>query len=113
MGVVLGLRCKECGREREQAPVAACAECWGALEPIYDMDHVRRGFTREAIAQRPRDLWRYHELLPVAADDPVGRGTGFTPLLRADALAKRLGVRELWIKYDAACHPTLSFKDRL
>jgi threonine synthase len=113
LGVVLGLKCKECGREQRADPVAACGECWGPLEPVYDMDAARRAFTREAISARPRDLWRYKELLPVSTEDVVGRGTGFTPLVRADRLAKRLGMRELWIKYDAACHPTLSFKDRL
>ena len=42
MSVVLGLKCKECGKERPKEPVAACPECWGALEPVYDMDRVRR-----------------------------------------------------------------------
>jgi threonine synthase len=77
------------------------------------MDAVRRGFTREAIAARPRDLWRYRELLPIDGAPTVGHGTGFTPLLPAPRLGRRLGIRDLWIKYDAACHPTLSFKDRL
>jgi threonine synthase len=113
MGRVVALRCKECGKEQKIAPVAACPECWAALEAVYDLDEVSRTFTREAIAQRPTDLWRYHELLPVETKDVVGRGTGFTPLLPAPTLARRLGIRELWIKYDAACHPTLSFKDRL
>jgi len=113
MGQVVGLRCKGCGREFEKRPVAACEECWAALEPVYDMDSVRRTFTPQAIADRPRDLWRYHELLPVDGEPTVGRGTGFTPLLRAPRLGTRLGIADLWVKYDAACHPTLSFKDRL
>jgi threonine synthase len=113
MGHVVGLRCKGCGKEFEKKPVAACDACWAALEPIYDMDGVRRSFTRESIATRPRDLWRYHELLPVDGEPTVGRGTGFTPLIAAPRLGARLGIRDLWIKYDAACHPTLSFKDRL
>jgi len=93
--------------------VAVCEECWAALEPVYDMDGVRKTFTREAIAERPRDLWRYRELLPIDGEPTVGRGTGFTPLLRAPRLGARLGIGDLWLKYDAACHPTLSFKDRL
>jgi threonine synthase len=113
VSLVLGLRCRECGREKEKVAAAACDECWGALLPVYDMDAVRRSFTREAIAGRPRDLWRYHELLPLDGEPAVGRGTGFTPLLHAPRLGQRLGIRDLWIKYDAACHPTLSFKDRL
>jgi threonine synthase len=113
MSLVIALKCKECGKERAKEPIAACEECWGAVLPVYDMDAVRRTFTREAIAARPRDLWRYHELLPLDGEATVGRGTGFTPLLPAPRLGQRLGIRDLWIKYDAACHPTLSFKDRL
>jgi threonine synthase len=113
MTFVIGLKCKGCGKEWPKEPVAACAECWSALEPVYDLDAVRRTFTRETIAGRAPDLWRYRELLPVDGDDLVGRGTGFTPLIAAPRLGQRLGIRDLWIKYDAACHPTLSFKDRL
>ena len=103
----------ECGKEQAKEPVAACPECWGGLEPAYDMDEVRRTFTRDAIASRPRNLWRYHELLPLDGEPTVGHGTGFTPLLPAPRLGEKLGIRDLWVKYDAACHPTLSFKDRL
>jgi len=113
MSRVVGLRCKECGKEQAKDPVAACAECWGGLEPVYDLDEVRRSFTRETIASRPRDLWRYRELLPLDGEPSVGHGTGFTPLLPAPRLGQRLGIADLWVKYDAACHPTLSFKDRL
>src|SRR5262245_48510073 len=113
MSRVVNLRCKECRKEWPKTPVAACAECWGALEPVYDLDLVRRTFTREALAARPRDLWRYHELLPIDGEPTVGHGTGFTPLLPAPKLGAALGIPDLWIKYDAACHPTLSFKDRL
>ncbi|PYQ15619.1 MAG: threonine synthase [Acidobacteria bacterium] len=113
INAVVGLRCKECGRDQAKEPVAACPECWGGLEPLYDLDRVRRTFTREAIASRPADLWRYRELLPLDDEPTVGRGTGFTPLLPAPRLGRRLGIRDLWVKYDAACHPTLSFKDRL
>lgn len=113
MGHVLGLKCKECGKTFAKEPVAACTECWGGLEPVYDLDRVRETFTRDAIAARPRDLWRYRELLPVDGEPVVGLGTGFTPLIRAPRLGARLGIEDLWIKYDAACHPTLSFKDRL
>ncbi|HET9315587.1 MAG TPA: threonine synthase [Vicinamibacteria bacterium] len=113
MGHVLGLKCKECGRTFPKEPIAACSECWGGLEPVYDLDRVAATFTREAIASRPRDLWRYRELLPIDGEPAVGIGTGFTPLIRARRLGAALGIPDLWIKYDAACHPTLSFKDRL
>jgi threonine synthase len=113
VGTVIGLRCRSCGKQREKAPVSACADCFNLLEPAYDWDAVRASFTRENIASRPRDLWRYRELLPVDGVPAVGRGTGFTPLLPAPRLGQRLGIKDLWIKYDAACHPTLSFKDRV
>ena len=58
-------------------------------------------------------MWRYAELLPLDGPPTVGLQTGMTPLVRADRLAKRLGVRELWVKNDAVSHPTLSFKDRV
>jgi threonine synthase len=58
-------------------------------------------------------MWRYRELLPIAGDPTVGFQVGFTPLVKADRLAKRLGIRELWIKNDTVNYPTLSFKDRV
>ena len=85
MGHITGLKCKECGKTWPKEPTAACAECWGPLEADYDLDAVRRTFTRDAIAGRPRDLWRYAELLPLDGEPTVGRGTGFTPLLAAPA----------------------------
>jgi threonine synthase len=113
VGTVVALKCRSCGVEREKAPVSACAECFNLLEPSYDWDAVRATFTRASIAARPRDLWRYRELLPIDGEPAVGRGTGFTPLLPAPKLGARIGIQDLWIKYDAACHPTLSFKDRV
>jgi len=58
-------------------------------------------------------MWRYRELLPVANDPTVGLQVGFTPLVKANRLAKKLGIRELWIKNDTVNYPTLSFKDRV
>ncbi len=58
-------------------------------------------------------MWRYRELLPVAGEPTVGFEVGFTPLIKADRLAKRLGIRELYIKNDTVNYPTLSFKDRV
>src|SRR5690606_1122610 len=72
-----------------------------------------RVLTREALAARPRTLWRYRELLPVAGEPLVGPHAGGTPLVRADRLAAALGVREVWIKDDSVNHPTFSYKDRV
>ena len=58
-------------------------------------------------------MWRFRELLPVAEDPTVGTRVGYTPLIKADRLAKWLGIKEAWVKNDAVNYPTLSFKDRV
>src|ERR1051325_8926065 len=83
------------------------------LEVVYDYDRIRKSMTRETIASRPKSMWRYRELLPVAEGPTVGLQVGFTPLIKADRLAQRLGIRELWIKNDTVNYPSLSFKDRV
>jgi threonine synthase len=110
---VLGLRCRECGRDYPKAPVHVCEFCFGPLEVSYDYPAIAKALTRAVIEARPPTMWRYAELLPLDGPPSVGLQTGMTPLVRADRLAKRLGVRELWVKNDAVSHPTLSFKDRV
>jgi len=87
--------------------------CFGPLEIAYDYAAIGKLLTRAVIESRPHNMWRYAELLPLDAPPVVGTQTGMTPLVRADRLAKRLGVREVWIKNDSVSHPTLSFKDRV
>ena len=91
---VLGLRCRECGREYPVAPIYTCEWCFGPLEVAYDYDAIAR-VDRAARRSRPgrASLWRYSDLLPVASDPSVDLGTGFTPLVRADRLAAELGPR--------------------
>ena len=113
MGYVKGLRCTECGTEFPISPRSICEECFGPLEVTYDYAGLRRRLDRDSVAGRPRSMWRYRELLPVDGDDILGGEVGFTPLLRAPGLAKRLGLDELYIKNDAVNFPTLSFKDRV
>jgi threonine synthase len=69
--------------------------------------------SRETIQARPRNLWRYRELLPIEGEPRTGLWSGCTPLVRADRLAARLGVRELYVKDDSVNHPTCSYKDRV
>src|SRR6202008_2792433 len=90
-----------------------CEFDFGPLEVAYDYDRIKKSLTREAIQSRPKTMWRYRELLPIAGEPTVGPQVGFTPLIKADRLAKQLGIRELWIKNDAVNYPTLSFKDRV
>jgi threonine synthase len=110
---VTGLRCRECGNEYPKAPVHVCEFCFGPLEIAYDYAAIAKKLNRAVIESRAPNMWRYAELLPLDAAPIVGMQTGMTPLVRADRLAKRLGVREVWIKNDAVSHPSLSFKDRV
>jgi threonine synthase len=107
------LRCRECGKIWGNQPRSICDDCFSPLEVSYDYDAVRAEFTRENIAQRPPNMWRYSELLPLPHDFQARLPVGFTPLLSAPNLAKQLGAQKLHIKTDAVCLPTLSFKDRV
>ncbi|HXF11486.1 MAG TPA: threonine synthase [Desulfuromonadaceae bacterium] len=107
------LKCRECGREYPLEATHVCEFDFGPLEVAYDYDRIKKSLTKEAIASRPKSMWRYRELLPVAGEPTVGTQVGFTPLIKADRLAKKLGIRELWVKNDAVNYPTLSFKDRV
>lgn len=107
------LKCRECGREYPLAATHVCEFDFGPLEVVYDYDKIKSALSRSTIEARGKNMWRYRELLPVAGEPTVGRDVGFTPLIKADRLAKRLGIRELWIKNDAVNYPTLSFKDRV
>ncbi|HEY0548357.1 MAG TPA: threonine synthase [Verrucomicrobiae bacterium] len=112
-GFMKALKCRECGREYPLAATHVCEFDFGPLEVCYDYDRIKKSMTRDAIESRAQTMWRYRELLPVAGEPTVGREVGFTPLIKADRLAARLGIRELWIKNDTVNYPTLSFKDRV
>ncbi|MGA9760172.1 MAG: pyridoxal-phosphate dependent enzyme, partial [Candidatus Sulfotelmatobacter sp.] len=125
------LRCRECGRSWGNQPHSICDECFSPLEITYDYETIRASiaegtFSRERIAQRPPNMWRYAELLPLPAGFEPRLPVGFTPLFQAPNLAKRLAgtrdasgneaktaARNLYLKNDAVCLPTLSFKDRV
>lgn len=112
-GFMKALKCRECGREYPLEATHVCEFDFGPLEVAYDYPRIKKRLTRKHIEERPRTMWRYRELLPVAGEPTVGFQVGYTPLVKADRLAKRLGIRELWIKNDAVNYPTLSFKDRV
>jgi len=107
------LRCRECGKTWGNQPRSICDDCFSPLEVFYDYDSVRATFTRERISQQPPNMWRYAELLPLPEGFRPSLPVGFTPLLNAPHLAERLGTKRLFIKNDAVCLPTLSFKDRV
>jgi threonine synthase len=120
---VTHLRCRECRTEYPLEALYVCDRCFGPLEVAYDhsrlvgdIDELRR-----RIQAGPQNIWRYADFLPVLDGPPgpsgrlasrTGLPAGCTPLIKADRLAKRLGLREVWVKNDAA-NPTHSFKDRV
>ena len=108
-----GLRCKECGHAYAPEARHVCEDvCFGPLEVVYDYDAIRARVSRASIEAGPTSIWRYRDFLPIEGE-PIDVGTGFTPLLRANRLARRLGLKELYIKNDGVNMPTLSFKDRV
>src|ERR1700683_1067206 len=107
------LRCRECHKSWGNQPKSICDDCFSPLEVFYDYDAARGSFTRERIAARAPDMWRYAELLPLPLNYQPSLPVGFTPLLRAQQLGARLGARNLFLKNHAVCLPTLSFKDRV
>ena len=113
MAHIKGLKCRECGREYPIEPIYVCEFCFGPLEVAYDYKSIAKAISRKKIEKRPQNLWRYRELLPIDGDPQVGLNSGYTPLVKADNLAKVLGIDELYIKDDTVVHPTLSFKDRV
>jgi threonine synthase len=117
------LECKECGSEYPLEALYVCERCFGPLEVAYDHSgsDVDVAGLRRRIQGGPQNIWRYADFLPVTSGPPgpsgrlasrVGLPAGCTPLVRADRLAERLGLREVWVKNDAA-NPTHSFKDRV
>lgn len=113
MGHIKGLKCRECSREYPVEPIYVCEFCFGPLEVSYDYKSISKAISRTKIEQRPLNLWRYREFLPIDGEPQTGLTSGYTPLIKADNLAKAIGVNELYIKDDTVVHPTLSFKDRV
>lgn len=112
MKYIKGLKCRECGSEYEIEASHVCEFCFGPLEVDYNYEEIKKDISRQAIESGPNSIWRYHWLLPATEGRSVDLSTGFTPLLKADRLAKKLGLKELYLKNDTV-NPTWSFKDRV
>jgi len=110
---VTHLECGLCGLEHEARRLHnLCRACGKPLLVRYDLERARMMLTRESLASRRPDLWRYREVLPVDDDDNIiSLGEGWTPLVRASRLGRRVGIQELYIK-DESQNPTQSFKAR-
>ena len=103
----INLKCRECGRTYPKQAIHVCDFDFGPLEAAYDYDAIRSVLTRAVIESRPQTMWRYRELLPIDGEPTVGTQVGFTPLVKADRLAKALGIRELYVKNDTVNYPFL------
>src|SRR5215831_17451304 len=90
MSFVKGLKCRECGRSYPKQPSAGCEDCFAPLEVDYDYDSIAGALSRDLILSRPKNLWRYRELLPIDEEPLVGKTSGATPLVRADRLGRKL-----------------------
>ena len=106
------LRCRECGRTWGNQPRSICDDCFSPLEVTYDYDALRASvlhgsnghgsnghgsnghasFSHESISQRPPNMWRYAELLPLPEGFEPRLPVGFTPLFQAPRLAERLAM---------------------
>ena len=106
------LKCKECGTEYPLDARYVCDSCFGPLEVAYGARGQEPAELKRKIQAGPAGIWRYADFLPFAGRPRDPLEPGLTPLVRADRLADRLGIGELWVKNDAA-NPTHSFKDRV
>ena len=107
------LRCRECGKTWGNIPRSFCDDCFSPLEVAYDYAYLKTRAHRDATSGRAFNMWRYAELLPLSENFIAPNAAGGTPLVPAPKLAARLGVKNLYLKNDAVCFPSLSFKDRV
>jgi threonine synthase len=109
---VEALHCRECGATYELEARYVCDVCFGPLAVRYDLRGLDPEHARRRIQAGPQTIWRYADFLPFERPPRTVLAAGVTPLIRADRLAAQLGLREVWVKNDAA-NPTHSFKDRV
>ena len=107
------LRCKECGKAWGNAPRSFCEDCFSPLEVFFDYDALKKTVRRENLAGRSFNMWRYAEFLPLPEGHVAPSAVGGTPLVASTKLAAHWGIKRLFIKNDAVCFPSLSFKDRV
>ncbi|MHB1538417.1 MAG: threonine synthase [Solirubrobacteraceae bacterium] len=111
------LVCRDCERTFGlYEPLYSCPDCKRNLEIEFDYELAKRRFAEHPLELRMQDLWRFDELLPIAdreAQRRVGKHSSFTPLIRAERLGERFGIRNLYVKDDSTSRPSLSYKDRV
>jgi len=106
------LECSLCNRKFEAGKVHNLCDCGGPLLVRYDLDKLRRTWSRDQIAAGPNTMWRYGPVLPASHQSSIiSLGEGMTPLIRTNRLGRRIGADQLWLK-DEGLNPTGSFKAR-
>ena len=113
MPEIYQLRCRECGKSWGNAPRSFCEECFSPLEISYDYAALKSIASKDNLAARSFNMWRYAEFLPLPEGFEFPNAVGGTPLVPSQHLAKKWGLRNLYFKNDAVCFPSLSFKDRV
>ncbi len=113
MPEIYQLRCRECGKSWGNAPRSFCEECFSPLEISYDYAALKSIASKDKLAARSFNMWRYAEFLPLPEGFEFPNAVGGTPLVASQHLAKKWGLRNLYFKNDAVCFPSLSFKDRV
>ena len=111
------LVCPVCDSRAELTDTAfRCPRCDTGFDIEYDYELAKSRIEARPLGDRPRNVWRFEELLPIvsrSAADRVGRFAGQTPLIRAERLGAELGLRNLYVKDDSTNRPSLSYKDRV
>lgn len=106
------LQCTVCQREYPKNQAINLCTCGGVLFAVYDLEKIAKSFQKKSLAQRPKNLWRYAEFLPVEDEGNIfSLGEGFTPLIKLEKLGKQLGLKSIFLK-DESFNPTGSFKAR-
>src|SRR5262244_456858 len=113
MPEIYQLRCRECGKLWGNTPRSFCEECFSPLEVVYDYQVLKSIASKDQLAGREFNMWRYAEFLPLPEGFSFPNTTGGTPLVPSRHLARKWGLRNLYLKNDAVCFPSLSFKDRV
>ena len=110
---VISAVCIKCGAEHEAKPdITTCPKCGGLLDIKYDYNYIKKVFSKEKLASRELSMWRYEELLPVTGEAKINKlRVGWSPMYKADRLAREIGLENLWVK-DDGINPTASLKDR-
>lgn len=106
------LQCTVCNKEYPKNQILNLCTCGGVLSAIYNLEKIAQRFKKESLSERPKNLWRYSEFLPVDnQENIVSLGEGFTPLIQLEKLGEKLGLQNLYLK-DESFNPTASFKAR-